>query len=129
MKTATTRYILKAAFFFLFCIFCKPAQAQDKTISTGTVTASNSGPKKHKIMLVPFESRMYLSEIDFQINKESKLSAKEIKSLMRDGMNEQLYKKLKSKMGVVDLLDDTVKTKKRPRGYLPVFELPISESS
>lgn len=112
MKTATTRHILKAAFFFLFCILCMPVQAQDKTISSGTVAATNSGPKKHKIMIVPFESRMYLSEIDFLINKESKLSARQIKSLMRDGMNEQLYKKLKSKMGVVDLLDDTVKTKK-----------------
>ena len=63
-------------------------------------------------MLIPFENRMYLSEIDFLINKESKLNAKEIKALMRDGLNEQLYKKLKSKMTVVDLLEDTVKTKK-----------------
>jgi hypothetical protein len=31
---------------------------------------------------------------------------------MRDGLNDQLYKKLKQKMGVVDLLDDTTKTKK-----------------
>jgi hypothetical protein len=99
-------------FALLSGILCLPLKSQDKTISTGTVAAANTGPKKHKIMIVPFESRMYMSEIDFQINKESKLSAKEIKALMRDGMNEQLYKKLKSKMGVVDLLEDTVKTKK-----------------
>lgn len=97
---------------FLFCVVCLSAKAQDKTISSGTVAATSAGPKKHKIMLVPFENRMYLSEIDFLINKESRLSAKEIKALMRDGLNEQFYKKLKSKMGVVDLLEDTVKTKK-----------------
>lgn len=103
---------MRTGLFFLFCIFCLWGQAQDKTISSGTVATAGIGPKKHRIMIVPFESRMYLSEIDFQINKESKLSAKEIKALMRDGMSEQLYKKLKPKMGVVDLLDDTAKTKK-----------------
>ena len=63
-------------------------------------------------MLIPFENRMYLSEIDFMINKESKLDAKQIKEVMRDGLNDQFYKKLKSKMPVVDLLEDTAKTKK-----------------
>jgi hypothetical protein len=55
---------------------------------------------------------MYLSEIDFMINKETKLTAKQIKATMRDGLNEQFYKKLKPKMSVVDLLEDTTKTKK-----------------
>jgi predicted secreted protein len=99
-------------FFLLVVGMSLPLKSQDKTISTGTVATANTAPKKHKIMIVPFESRMYLSEIDFQINKESKLSAKEIKVLMRDGVNEQLYKKLKTKMAVVDMLEDTVKTKK-----------------
>lgn len=112
MGTATIRHTATLAFYLLSCLFCVSSKAQDRTIGSGTVTAANTGPKKHKIMIVPFESRMYLSEIDYQINKESKLSAKEIKAVMRDGLNEQLYKKLKSKMGVVDLLDDTVKTGK-----------------
>lgn len=92
-------------------IFCLNLKGQDKTISSGNKPAvvSNS---KHKIMLIPFENRMYLSEIDFMINKESKLNAKQIKATMRDGLNEQFYKRLKSKMSVVDLLDDTTKTKK-----------------
>jgi hypothetical protein len=86
-------------------------KGQDKTISnTGSNTKAPA--TKHKIMLVPFENRMYLSEIDHLINKETKLTAKQIKAAMRDGINEQLYKKLKSKMNVVDLMEDTVKTKK-----------------
>ncbi len=91
------------------CVF--NLHSQDKTISTGTISAREA-VSKHKIMLIPFENRMYLSEIDFLINKESKLNAKQIKATMRDGMNEQLYKKLKPKMGVVDLMEDTTKTKK-----------------
>jgi hypothetical protein len=41
----------------------------------------------HKVMLIPFEPKLYNSEIDYQINKETKLSGKEIKYKFRDGMN------------------------------------------
>lgn len=87
-------------------------KAQDKTISGAEKPVNTISLTKNKIMLVPFENRMYMSEIDMAINKETKLSAKQIKNAMRDGVNEQLYKKLKAKMQVIDLLEDTVKTKK-----------------
>lgn len=67
---------------------------------------------KHKILIVPFEPRMYMSEIDLYINQETKLNAKQIKWAFRDGVDEQLYKVLKTKFAVTDLLDDTTKTKK-----------------
>jgi hypothetical protein len=95
-----------------FVLFAFHLQAQDKTISSGNKPSGKEAVSKHKIMIIPFENRMYLSEIDFMINKETKLSAKQIKATMRDGLNEQFYKKLKPKMPVVDLLDDTTKTKK-----------------
>lgn len=69
-------------------------------------------PGKHKMMLIPFEPRMYMSEIDHVINKETKLTGKQIKFAFRDGINEQLYKSLKSQHMVIDLMDDTTKTKK-----------------
>lgn len=83
--------------------------AQHTTIAPKT-TPSAIG--KHKVMLIPFEPRMYMSEIDMYINKETKLTAKQIKYAFRDGVNEQLYKALKSNYTVVDLMEDTVKTKK-----------------
>ncbi len=95
-----------------FVLGVSTIHAQDKTIGSGNKPAEKDVVSKHKIMLIPFENRMYLSEIDFMINKETKLNAKQIKATMRDGLNEQFYKKLKPKMPVVDLLDDTVKTKK-----------------
>jgi len=102
----------KIVFCLLSFVFCH-AKGQDKTIGPGTQTLSaRDGISKHKIMIIPFENRMYLSEIDHLINKESKLTSKQIKATMRDGINEQLYKKLKSKMTVVDLMEDTAKTKK-----------------
>ncbi len=102
---------ISAVLYLVSCIF-NPLMAQDKTISNTGTSNTKAPAAKHKIMLIPFENRMYLSEIDHLINKETKLTAKQIKATMRDGINEQLYKKLKSKMSVVDLMEDTVKTKK-----------------
>jgi hypothetical protein len=84
--------------------------AQNTTIGTkGKETAT--GP--HKMMIIPFEPKLYNSEIDYQINKESKLTGKEIKHKFRDGLNEQLFKVFKNnKCGVVDLMEDTTKYKK-----------------
>jgi len=67
----------------------------------------------HKVMLIPFEPKLYNSEIDYQINKETKLTGKEIKYKFRDGINEQLFKAFKNnKYSVLDLMEDTVKYKK-----------------
>lgn len=99
-------------FFLSFMLFASQIQAQDKTIGSGNKPTTKEAVSKHKIMIIPFENRMYLSEIDFMINKETKLNAKQIKATMRDGLNEQFYKKLKPKIPVVDLLEDTTKTKK-----------------
>lgn len=104
------KYKIAFIFCLLSCIF--NLKGQDKTINSGNKPTTKEVLSKHKIMLIPFENRMYLSEIDFMINKETKLTAKQIKAVMRDGLNEQLYKKLKPKMPVVDLLEDTTKTKK-----------------
>jgi hypothetical protein len=89
------------------------ANAQEKTMNTDNKkNTERELVSKNKIMLIPFENKMYLSEIDAKINQESKLSAKQIKALMRDGLNEQLYKKLKGTMSVIDMLEDTSKTQK-----------------
>jgi len=95
----------------IFLVIISVLQAQHTTINNKSGEKAPA-PGKHKIMLIPFEPRLYMSEIDFALNKESKLSARQIKNTFRDGINEQLYRSLKSQHMVVDLLDDTVKTKK-----------------
>lgn len=104
MKKNSYKLFLSVA--LLFCLF---TTAQN-TINKGGEKAPTPG--KHKIMLIPFEPRMYMSEVDYAINKETKLNSKQIKAVFRDGINEQLYKSLKSQHMVVDLMDDTVRTKK-----------------
>ena len=72
---------------------------------------------KHKVLLIPFEPKLYLSEIDYNINAETKLTAKEIKHKFRDGLNDQLQLAFKaSKYNVLDLMEDTTKYKKDMEG-------------
>ncbi|HXU28794.1 MAG TPA: hypothetical protein VN698_16310, partial [Bacteroidia bacterium] len=67
---------------------------------------------KHKVMVIPFEPKLYMSQIDHKINAETKLNQKEIKEAFRKGINAELAKALKQKYEVLDLLKDTAKYKK-----------------
>ncbi len=107
MKKRIYRFYLSV----IFLISVLASSAQHTTINNKS-SEKAPAPGKHKIMLIPFEPRLYMSEIDYALNKETNLSAKQIKNIFRDGINEQLYKTLKSQHMVVDLMDDTIKTKK-----------------
>src|ERR1700744_3931932 len=67
---------------------------------------------KHKVMVIPFEPKLYMSQIDHKINAETKFNQKEIKEAFRRGINAELAKALKQKYEVLDLLKDTAKYKK-----------------
>ncbi len=67
---------------------------------------------KHKVLVIPFEPKLYMSEIDHKINTETKLNQKEIKEAFRKSINAELARALKQKYEVLDLLKDTVKYKK-----------------
>ena len=106
----------KLIILFCFIILSLSLTSQNTTISQKNTTVREA-PASHKVMLIPFEPKLYLSEIDRSINAETKLSAKEIKYKFRDGLNDQLYKAFKvSKYNVVDLMEDTIKYKKDIEG-------------
>lgn len=63
-------------------------------------------------MIIPFEPKLYMSQIDHKINAETKLNQKEIKENFRRGINAELAKTLKQKYETLDLLKDTIKFKK-----------------
>ena len=87
-----------------------------------TTLNKNKSPERetlasHKVMLIPFEPKLYMGEIDRSIHLETKLSPREIKYKFRDGLNDQLYKAFKTaKYNVLDLMEDTVKYKKDLEG-------------
>lgn len=104
MKRNTNRFLL----YFLF--ISALSFAQNSTINKA---GKNEVAAAHKVLLIPFEQRLYLSEIDHHINAETKLNARQIKHTFRDALNEQIFKAFKSiRYNVTDLMEDTVKYKK-----------------
>src|SRR5690606_29408628 len=101
---------------FLFLFLTVQFFAQDKTISEKNKTEREIAAS-HKSMIIPFEPKMYFSEIDRNINAETGLSSKKIKHKFRDGLNEQLYKAFKAAgYNCIDLMEDTMKYKKDIEG-------------
>jgi hypothetical protein len=107
-----SKYIL----FIPFCFCAYLASAQTTINNSGNKPALANEPDRktaaHKVLIVPFESRMYMSQIDHKINEETKWSQKKIRENLRFGLDDELYKSIKKKMAVMSFLDDTVKYKK-----------------
>jgi hypothetical protein len=104
-------------YFLIFGLTCNILAGQNKTIGTKEKAARENTSASHKAMLIPFEPKLYLSEIDHNINFETKLTPREIRNKFRDGLNEQLYKAFKnSNYNVVDLMNDTARYKKDIEG-------------
>jgi hypothetical protein len=76
------------------------------------VPHSSFAQTKHKIMLIPFEPKLYMSQVDHKFNAETKLTQKQIKETFRKGVNKELENALKKSFDVLDLLKDTTKYKK-----------------
>lgn len=68
--------------------------------------------EKHKVLIVPFEPKLYMSQIDHKFNAETKMTQKQIKEVFRRGVNKELESALKKNYEVLDLLKDTTKYKK-----------------
>ena len=106
--------------FSVFIVFVAIAVNQ-LAAQTTTKNKNETNPRvpgiQHKVMLIPFEPKLYMSEIDRAVNAETGQTAKQIKHKFRDGINEQLYKAFKTaKYEIVDLMDDTVKYRKDLEG-------------
>lgn len=100
-----------------FLLLSFSVYSQNTTINQKKSSEVRESAAAHKAMLIPFEPKLYMSEIDRYIHAETKLSAREIKNKFRDGLNDQLYKAFKaSKYNVLDLMDDTLKYKKDLEG-------------
>ncbi len=105
-------------FFILFSCLTVVSSAQttreedDQNKPKSPVTKTSD---KHKVLIVPFSNRLYLSEIDHVINAETKQTQKEIRWQFKDGLDAALFKQLKSKFEVVSLIDDTAKNKNELR--------------
>jgi hypothetical protein len=103
---------MKINFLIIFSLMGKILFSQQNTLNQNKKTEREIAAT-HKALIIPFEPKLYLGEIDYNINAETKLSAKEIKFTFRDGLNNELQKAFKaSNYNALDLMEDTAKFKK-----------------
>ncbi|MCA0428899.1 MAG: hypothetical protein LCH32_00190 [Bacteroidetes bacterium] len=105
---------LNTYLFLILLLLFNYSNAQQTTINKKNNDAiDRNSIDKNKVMLIPFEPKLYMSEIDYKICSETKLSTKEVKHQFRDGINEQIGLAFKSeKISSVDLMSDSAKFKK-----------------
>lgn len=118
----TNKLFLCVFFRYSFSVFCALALSIPfRMISQSTLNidstknsfnTSATSFTKHKILIVPFNSKMYMSEIDHVINAETNQNQKQIRYAFQDAIDAQLYRTLKTKFEVVSLFEDTAKNKK-----------------
>lgn len=94
--------------------FSMQIHAQNQTRSGSTAKPiSASG----KIMIVPFEPRLYMSEIDKKVNEQTKWNFNQIRENFRRQLDLQLQQKFKAYNSVMSFYTDSAKTAK-DLGYL-----------
>ena len=72
---------MKTKFIFFGLLFsCLTGNSQNQT-RTQNKPVERESAATHKIMLIPFETKLYMSEVDRSINAETKLSSKESVSI------------------------------------------------
>jgi len=96
----------KKNFFILFLNFLVFfASAQE-----GTRAAKSNPPESvKKIMVIPFEPKLYMSDIDIKINQLTKWNFEQIRENFRKQLNAQLKLKLQSIEPVVSFYSDSAK--------------------
>ena len=106
--------------------------AQHTTYSNDGPKLGNEREKKYDVLVVPFEPKLYLSEIDQRINQETGLNFEQIRNAFRNGSALEVAAAFQPKYQVLALIDDTTWNKKEERliyesivcDYLP---LPVVE--
>ena len=101
----------KKYFLFLFLFFialCTISFAQEGTRTNATPGKSMTG----KICIVPFEPKLYMSEIDQKINQQTKWDWETIRENFRQQLDAQLKLKLQSTYSVLSFYADSAKMSK-----------------
>ncbi len=100
--------VKKLFFFLLFIAFAALSFAQEGTRNSETPGKDLSG----KICIVPFEPKLYMSEIDQKINQVTKWPWETIRENFRRQLNDQLKLKLQSTFSVLSFYADSAKMSK-----------------
>lgn len=107
MSTCCKKNILYYLLPVAYCLFPLFLKAQE-----GTRTSSKDTATGGKIMLIPFEPKLYMSEVDAKINQQTKWNFEQIRENFRHQLDAQLKLKLQSTARVVSFYSDSAKMSK-----------------
>ena len=100
---------LKSFLYFLFIFFfAANVKAQEGTRNTKVTPSEPFG----KIMLIPFEPKLYMSEIDQKVNQQTNWNFEQIRENFRHQLDLQLKMKLSKLAPVVSFYADSAKMAK-----------------
>lgn len=91
----------------LICLFaCLSTTAQTPAV------APPPKPAKQTVLLIPFNPKLYISEADRNINRETKLTFKQIVHAFRKNLEGVIGNQFKTSFTVISMMKDTAKTGK-----------------
>jgi len=100
-----SRLYIFILFLFNYSTYAQVNQFQDsRRIETDQEAYYNGRSEPNKVMIIPFESKMYISSVDRSIAKRTGLSYSEIKENLRHGIADQLLLKTKGKISAVSIV-------------------------
>lgn len=82
----------KIFFILILCVSTIKIVAQNNTMGTA-VTAESTG--KSKVLIIPFEPRLYVSDIDRDLVQENEMNFQDIKAKFRAALDQNIYVSLK----------------------------------
>lgn len=105
--------ILRALLPVVFLLITGAASAQNTTRDENDKNTGNSGYGKGtgKILLIPFDPKLYMSEVDKKIGTENKLTFNQLRAMFRSGLDYKIATELKAAGATYSLLTDSVKNK------------------
>ncbi len=95
------KYVLTLA----FILSLGALSAQDNSLRPSDQPESTYGNGKHKVLLIPYEPRLYMSRIDGKVARTTGLSMYQIKQRMRLGLNHMMFAEATKTHNALSLLD------------------------
>ena len=93
-----TRYYLT----FLFLLLCSiPILSQEGEVNPFEIYTQD---KNHKVLIVPFESKMYVSSLDAEIAKNTGMDYFEIREKLRFGISNQILLAINKKIPAISMI-------------------------
>ena len=100
----------RLSIFSILVVFTTNLLSQNTTIGENKSYDSRdaaAAASANKVLIIPFDEKLYLSEIDKKINETTNLSFEEIRNEFRKGIDFSLWAELKHHYNVYALLQDS----------------------